>query len=234
MSEEQKNQQTPQDGEGVEDAETIIEDAQGVVEESDTSHEQGAAKPMIDDADDATDAFAATDTETDADKAGDGEIIEALRAELAATQVKADEYLDRLQRTAADFQNSRRRMENQLTEEVERANAALIMRLLPVLDDLDLAFQNVPEELRAKAETNGGQAAWVEGFAQIRKKLLDMLSEQGLKPIASDGEFDPHKHEAISSEPSETVASGHIIEVMRAGYEYKGRILRPALVRVAM
>lgn len=225
MTEEQKNQQMSQ--EAVEDAETIIEDAEGVVEGHGEHEPQATATPMIDDADDATGAQEATE-------AGEAALVEELRAELAATQAKADEYLDRLQRTAADFQNTRRRMENQLTAEVERANSALIMRLLPVLDDLDLAFQNVPDELRAKVDDNGGQVAWLQGFEQIRKKLLDMLTEQGLATIAADGEFDPHRHEAISSEPSETVESGHIIEVMRAGYEYKGRILRPALVRVAM
>jgi molecular chaperone GrpE len=162
--------------------------------------------------------------------------IERLRAELAAAQAKADDYLDKLQRTAADFQNSRRRLENQMADEIERANSGLIKRLLPVLDDLDLAFQNVPEELRDAAAENGNasQQAWVQGFAQIRKKLLDTLAEYGVMPVDTSAAFDPNLHEAISSEPSETVASGHIIAQVRAGYEYKGRVLRPALVRVAM
>ncbi len=166
--------------------------------------------------------------------------IERLQSELAAAQAKADDYLDKLQRSAADFQNSRRRMENQLGEEIERANGALIRRLLPVLDDLDLAFQNVPETLRDAAgdasgdSGAGSQQAWLLGFQQIRKKLLDLLVEQGVKPIESSDVFDPNRHEAISSEPSETVVSGHIIAEVRAGYEYKGRVLRPALVRVAM
>jgi molecular chaperone GrpE len=232
MSEEQKKQSTPQDDEAVEEAETIIEDAQGVVDDGGASQQQGAAKPMADDTDEITGAT--TGAEEPVTAAGENDIIEQLRADLAATQAKADEYLDRLQRTAADFQNSRRRMENQLSEEVGRANAALIMRLLPVLDDLDLAFQNVPEELRTKAENNGGQVAWLEGFTQIRKKLFDVLADEGVTPVPTDGAFDPHLHDAISSEPSDTVESGHIIEVMRAGYEYKGRVLRPALVRVAM
>lgn len=162
--------------------------------------------------------------------------IERLRGELAAAQAKADDYLDKLQRTAADFQNSRRRLENQLAEEVERANGGLIKRLLPVLDDLDLAFQNVPEAVRDATAEDGHapQQAWVQGFVQIRKKLLDVLADHGVTPIDSTNAFDPNLHEAISSEPSETVESGHIIAEVRAGYEYKGRVLRPALVRVAM
>ncbi|MCB0061482.1 MAG: nucleotide exchange factor GrpE, partial [Caldilineaceae bacterium] len=86
----------------------------------------------------------------------------------------------------------------------------------------------LPEELD---ETTN---AWVDGFRQIRKKLEGMLSDQGVTTIPLDGEFDPNRHEAISSEPSESVESGHIIETLRVGYEYKGRVLRPALVRVAM
>jgi molecular chaperone GrpE len=163
-------------------------------------------------------------------------LIEQLREELSAAQAKADDYLDKLQRSAAEFQNSRRRLESQLADEVERANGALIRQLLPVLDDLDLAFQNVPADLQ-KAEAQEGtelQVAWLQGFRQIRKKLLDLLGEQGVAVIDTSGEFDPNLHEAISSEPSDTVPSGHIIAEVRAGYTYKGRVLRPALVRVAM
>jgi molecular chaperone GrpE len=184
------------------------------------------------DADSASADSAATITEEITEEAA---LITQLREELAAAQAKADEYLDKLQRSAADFQNSRRRLENQQAEEIERASGALIKRLLPVLDDLDLAFQNVPDELQtAEAnEATAQQVAWLQGFRQIRKKLLDLLAEQGLSMIDTSGEFDPNQHEAISSEPSDTVESGHIIAVVRAGYLHKGRVLRPALVRVA-
>ena len=174
--------------------------------------------------------------ETEAAVSEERALIEQLREELSAAQAKADDYLDKLQRSAAEFQNSRRRLESQLTEEVERANGALIRRLLPVLDDLDLAFQNVPADLQ-KAEAQEGpdvQVAWLQGFRQIRKKLLDLLADEGVAVIDTSGEFDPNLHEAISSEPSDTVPSGHIIAEVRAGYTYKGRVLRPALVRVAM
>lgn len=162
-------------------------------------------------------------------------LIAQLREELATAQAKADETLDRLQRSAAEFQNSRRRLENQVAEEVERANGSLIKRLVPVLDDLDLAFQNVPAELQnaESQEATGLQGAWVQGFRQIRKKLSDLLIEQRVMTVDTSGEFDPNQHEAISSEPSDTVPSGHIIAEVRAGYSYKGRVLRPALVRVA-
>lgn len=162
-------------------------------------------------------------------------LITQLREELAAAQAKADEYLDRLQRSAAEYQNSRRRLETQQVEEIERANGALIKRIVPVLDDLDLAFQNVPSELQSAEgnEAAAQQVAWLQGFRQIRKKLLDVLGEQGVTVVDTSGEFDPNQHEAISSEPNDTVPSGHVIAEVRAGYLHKGRVLRPALVRVA-
>jgi len=160
-------------------------------------------------------------------QSGDAEIIAQLRMELAEAQAKSDEYLDKLQRTAAEFQNSRRRQEKQLADEIERASAHIIQRLLPIVDDLELAFQNIP------AEVEQGGNAWLEGLRQIQKKLMQLLEDRGVTVIAKEGAFDPSRHEAVSSEPSETVESGHIIATLRTGYEYKDRVLRPALVRVA-
>jgi molecular chaperone GrpE len=157
----------------------------------------------------------------------DTEIITQLRTELAAAQAKADDLVDKLQRSAAEFQNSRRRQEKQLADEIDRASNHIIQRLLPVIDDLDLAFQNVP----ADVEQGGG--AWLDGLRQIQKKLMQLLEDRGITVIAKAGPFDPSRHEAVSSEPSETVESGHIIQTLRTGYEYKERVLRPALVRVA-
>jgi molecular chaperone GrpE len=163
--------------------------------------------------------------------------IEALRAELAQAQAKADEYLDQMQRTAAEYQNSRRRQEKQMADAIERANGQLIKQLLPILDDFHLAFENVPAHLQPdngeNDENNGSEQAWVNGFRQIQKKLIDTLAEQGLEKMDTSGPFDPTLHEAISSEPSDSVESGQIIETLRAGYTYKGQVLRPALIRVA-
>lgn len=169
--------------------------------------------------------------------------IAALQEELALAQAQAQEYLERLQRTAAEYQNSRRRLERQLAEAIERANSDLVRRLLPVLDDLDLAFEHASaaQSNPVAAVVNGGDEAqagdglaWIEGFRQIQRKLLDLLAEHGVTIVDVSGEFDPTRHEAVSSEPSSEVESGHIIAALRAGYEYKGQVLRPALVRVAM
>ena len=153
-------------------------------------------------------------------------VIAQLEAALAEERARSADLLDKQQRMAAEFQNSRRRQERQLSEEIERANTHMIRRLLPVVDDFDLAFANVPVELDAGAN-------WVEGFRQIQKKLHALLEDEGVTRIRTEGEFDPVLHEAIASTPSEEIPGGHILDTMRAGYEYKGRVLRAALVRIA-
>lgn len=154
-------------------------------------------------------------------------VIAQLQAELEAERARATEMLDKFQRTAAEFQNARRRQEKQMAEEIERASTHIIKRLLPAMDDFDLAFNNVP------SSTTDEENAWLNGFRQIQKKLQGLLDEEGVVAMPADGPFDPMRHEAVTSEPSDSVESGHIISTLRLGYEHRGRVLRPALVRVA-
>ncbi len=155
------------------------------------------------------------------------EEISRLEAELADARALVEEYKDRLQRLAAESQNVRKRQEVMLQESIERAAEGLIVKLLPVLDDFQRAFENVPATLRDQ------EAAWIEGFHQIYHNLVRVLEEEGLRRLESQGAFDPYRHDAISHEPAEGVESGQIIQTVRAGYEYKGKVIRPALVRVA-
>jgi molecular chaperone GrpE len=155
------------------------------------------------------------------------EAVARLESELVEARAKADMYLDQMQRAAAEFQNTRRRQDRQLQESIDRATEGLIRRLLPVLDDFELAFNNVPPTLQ------GEELAWNEGFQRIHQKLAALMADEGIKPIALDGEFDPNRHEAVTHEPSDSVESGHIIATLRIGYTYGERVLRPALVRVA-
>ncbi len=153
--------------------------------------------------------------------------IRRLERDLEDEQLYTQELQDKIQRMAAEFQNSRRRQDKQLAEEIDRASAHLVKRLLPIIDDFDLAFANVPAGLETSADS------WVEGFRQIQKKLHGLIEEEGVAIIPLDGEFDPTLHEAIGSEPSDTVPSNYIVATLRAGYTHKGRVLRPALVRIA-
>lgn len=222
-----------------------------VAEESPPSEDLEAKDLPARDADDIAATGAATEIEEGVsavevveeeaeEEPSDAALIEQLREELAAAQAQVEMTEDKLKRAAADFQNIRRRQERHLSDAIERANADLIRQLLPILDDLELAFENAPgsdaedEDVEAdEAEDEGTEQAWIAGFRQIQKKLLDLLQEQGVSKIDASGPFDPSLHEAVVSEPNDEVESGHIIGVLRTGYEFKGQVLRPSMVRVA-
>ena len=153
--------------------------------------------------------------------------IARLESELAEARAQADDAIDRMQRTAAEFQNTRKRQERQLQDSLERATQRLLVALLPVQDDFSLAFQNLPETLTQE------ELAWVDGFKRIHDKLTGLLNDEGVKAIEPGGPFDPARHDAVTNEPSAEVESGHIISTLRTGYVLKDRVLRPALVRVA-
>ena len=136
---------------------------------------------------------------------------------LAATEKERDEYLDRLQRLQADFENYKKRMQRQQSEVHERAGEDLATKLLPVLDAIDLAKQH-----------GAG-----EGVEQIAHALVDVLTKEGLERIDPVGSpFDPNEHEAVSHEPGEGDGEPVISQLMRAGYRWKGRLVRPAMVTV--
>ena len=155
------------------------------------------------------------------------ETIARLESELAAARAQADEAIDRMQRTGAEFQNARRRQDRLLQESLSRATERLLVALLPVQDDFNLAFRNLPDALTQE------ESAWVDGFKRIHGKLTGLLNDEGVTLIEVDGPFDPNRHEAVTNEPSEEVESGHIIATLRTGYILKEKVLRPALVRVA-
>jgi molecular chaperone GrpE len=129
-----------------------------------------------------------------------------------------DEYLDALRRLQADFENYKKRVARQQTDYVERAAERLVEKLLPVLDTADLALSH-----------GGGDAV-----TQLRSALGDALAREGLERIEPvDQPFDPNVADAVAHEPGD--GDGHgmtVAEVLRAGYRWKGRVLRPAMVKV--
>ena len=127
-----------------------------------------------------------------------------------------DEYKDALVRLQADFENYKKRILKQQTEHLERAAEALVDKLLPVLDTADLAMAH-----------SGG-----EEVKQVTAALTAALEREGLERIDPLGSpFDPTLHDAVAHEPSDG-GDQVVVEVMRAGYRWKGRVLRPALVKV--
>ena len=143
--------------------------------------------------------------------------------EVAVLQAERDELFDRLQRLAAEFDNFRKRSAREAAATIERANERLVKELLPVLDDLGRALEAAEEHEGAKLE---------EGVRLVHRSLADLLAKEGLAEIATEGEFDPHVHEALLSQPSEA-AEGDVIEVVQKGYTLGDKVLRPARVVVS-
>jgi molecular chaperone GrpE len=135
---------------------------------------------------------------------------------IAMAERQRDEFRDALVRLQADFENYRKRIIKQQTEHLERAAESLVEKLLPVLDTAELAMAH-----------GGG-----EDVKQITAALLGTLEREGLERIdPNGGAFDPTLHDAVVHEPGE----GHeqeVAEVLRVGYRWKGRVLRPAMVKV--
>ena len=134
-----------------------------------------------------------------------------------------DEYLDSLQRLQADFENYRKRVSRQADEVALRVVGDLVGKLLPVLDAFDLAQAHF-----ASSDSDEAQA-----LTQARGLLLDTLAKEGLERIDDVGVgFDPQIHDAVAHLPGEEGDEQLIDEVLRAGYRWKGAVLRPAMVRV--
>lgn len=150
------------------------------------------------------------------------ELEAAVDADIAALEQverERDEYLDALRHLQADFENYKKRMVRQQTEMLERAGVGVIEKLLPVLDAVDLARQHGASE----------------GVEQIAGALVDVLRKEGLERIDPVGQpFDPNEHEAVVHEPGGDDHDGEpvVAALMRAGYRWKGRLLRPAMVSV--
>jgi len=149
-----------------------------------------------------------------------------LSEQLAVAQEKADDYLDQWRRTAAEFSNYKKRSERERAEHQVFATAGFIGKLLPAIDDLDRAFENLPDHLK--------EDDWVGGVQMVRQKLMTLLEQEGVEPIAQSGcAFDPNLHEAITYEENSDHEEGEVIDVVQKGYRIGERILRPAQVRVA-
>ncbi len=159
--------------------------------------------------------------------AGQPAELDALQAELDAARDEAGRNLENWQRTAAELANFKRRQEEQMKLQRDRIKAEVLEGVISALDDMDLAFQNLPAEL------NGQLVGWVEGFRLVQRKLHKILDDQNVMPIDTSGKFDPNFHEAVSYEEHNDHDTDHIIAELRKGYQIGSRVIRPALVRVA-
>jgi molecular chaperone GrpE len=149
---------------------------------------------------------------------------EGARSDLDAMRAERDEMKDRLLRRAAEFDNYRKRVERDRAQAGVEATVALLKALIPSLDNLERA-------LGAEAARGG---ALREGVELTYRDLLAALQAKGLVVEDPTGQtFDPTKHEALSHEPAPGFAEGDVVSVLRKGYSFGDRLLRPALVKVA-
>jgi molecular chaperone GrpE len=170
---------------------------------------------------------------------------EDLKKKLEECEKKAAEYLAGWQRERADFLNYKKEEMERIGELLKYANEEFILRILPILDNFNVAEKKLPENLKKDENPEGEPAvpygAGIKGFLHIKRQLESLLKNQGLEEIKSLGEkFNPNFHEIIGEvSPSEASAKegkniepGIIVEEIQKGYKINGRLLRPAKVKV--
>jgi molecular chaperone GrpE len=136
--------------------------------------------------------------------------LEALRQELEQAKAREAEYLDGWQRARAELANARKRFQREQEQVYANAKADVIVQILPIADDLERAFETLPDNL--------SRLTWIEGLMLIQRKLQLLLERTGVVPIPATGqEFSPLLHEAISHEPCETAPAGQIIAEFQKG-----------------
>lgn len=148
-----------------------------------------------------------------------------LEAAYLGEKQKADSFLNQLKYAQADIENLRKQMQRRVEEEVERWRSHLLLQLLPVVEELDLAIESA-------SEADGSQL--LQGVKIIRKKLGRILEREGVSPIEALGKpFDPNLHEAVMEVETPEKEDGMVVEEVRKGYLLRGRVLRPSMVKVA-
>jgi len=154
-----------------------------------------------------------------------------LEGPLAAVTAERDQLLaeradlqDRLRRSLADFDNARKRFEQQRSDFVQFAAVDLVKSLLPVLDDFERAL---------KIET--ADTKYAKGVELIHQRLSDTLKRLGLEPFESTGKpFDPNLHQAVDRVQTDEHEDQTVLAEFQRGYNFKGKLLRPAMVKVAV
>jgi molecular chaperone GrpE len=150
--------------------------------------------------------------------------LEAVKAERERLIEEKNDLMDRLLRRQAEFDNFRRRAERERADVLEFANADTVRAILPILDDFERAL---------KVECTGKEYA--RGMELIYQRLLDALKKLGLEPISAKGlKFDPNVHHAVDMVETDDVEDHTVLDEYQQGYNFRGRPLRPAMVKVAV
>lgn len=186
---------------------------------------------------DTTKSMDATEAENGAAQTGDGavgsgqntnadaaETLGSITSERDRLLIERADLQDRLLRRQAEFDNFRRRAERERTDILEYANTETLRGLLPILDDFERALRVESSDLE-----------YARGMELIYQRLSDSLKKLGLEPITSKGEpFDPNLHHAVDSVETDEVPDHTILQEYQRGYNFRGKLLRPAMVKVAV
>jgi molecular chaperone GrpE len=160
--------------------------------------------------------------------AGDAAAAEAPAREsdqLAELRREKDSLQDRLLRTAAEFDNYRKRIERERRDQADAAVADALEELLPIIDNLELALES---------PAGGDPEVYRKGVELIHRQMAELVRKRGVKPISTVGtDFDPRFHQAVVHEVSGEHREGEVMEELRRGYTLGDRLLRAALVKVA-
>jgi molecular chaperone GrpE len=171
-------------------------------------------EPMIDDL--AEGAAAVADPQPDP--------LDQLRIERDGIKVERDELKELLLRRQAEFDNFRKRTEKERSEYVQYAGMEIVREVIPILDDFDRALKIA-----------GASPEYTKGVEMIYSHLYETLKKQGLDPIETAGKsFDPHLHQAVERVESKDSPEGTILGEFQRGYNFKGKLLRPSMVKVAV
>ncbi len=151
--------------------------------------------------------------------------VASLQARIEVLEKEVSDHKDAYLRATADYKNLKRRYDTERIELIGRASAAVLLKLLPVVDDLNRAISSVTAEVAG--------SLWYGGFKLIPNKLQQLLDSEGITAIATvDSAFDPNLHEAIAYEPSDAAHDGLVVAELQRGYLLRDKVLRPAMVKV--
>ena len=214
--------ETPPEPDKLAAAQPATEDVDEATEDED--HDQA----VTDRADEAAEDEAAEAEAEPADTAttADAGAASAVAADLNAARAEAESHLDDLRRLQADFDNYRKRTLREQTARAASASQALVAKLLPVLDNFELAV--------SAAEQSRDFDRMLKGVEMVFGEFREVLQGEGLVKIEAEGKpFDPERHEAVIAVEQEDNEPGTVVDIVRTGYELGGKVLRPAMVKVA-
>ena len=165
--------------------------------------------------------------DTDYQEGPTSQSTEDLDSQLDAERRRSEEYFTRMKYLQADLENLRQRCDRQIQQVTQYSTERLVIQLLEVVDELELAVKT--------AQTTSSAQTLIEGVQMTLKRLRKVLEQEGVSPIESVGKpFDPSKHNAIAAEERDDVENCVVLEEVRKGYMMKEKVIRPSIVKVAV